>query len=289
MQESILSTIREKLDCETVANVAHLPGGFSHQHYLIETDKGKHFLKVGPLSWLSNFEAEVKCLHCIDNTATLRVPIPQFYGANDTYSYLILEYIPLSNHTDESQKKLGMQVAKMHLTKNPFMFGFDCDNAIGVNKQINHWTKSWVEFFRDYRLKTQFKLVDETYQDSELVNLAEQLYGIFPDFFKGIQIIPSLLHGDLWYGNTGMDDHGSPVVYDPACYYGHHEAELGIMKIFGGFSSDFFDAYHACIPQEKGAAEREKCYQLYHYLNHYNTFGESYRGDCLEILKDLLS
>lgn len=46
---------------------------------------------------------------------------------------------------------------------------------------------------------------------------------------------PVILHGDLWSGNKGVDgDTGQPVVYDPSSYYGHNEADLGIMHMFGG-------------------------------------------------------
>ena len=40
-------------------------------------------------------------------------------------------------------------------------------------------------------------------------------------------IKPSLLHGDLWSGNVGQVGE-EPCIYDPACYYGHHEAEFGM-------------------------------------------------------------
>lgn len=41
------------------------------------------------------------------------------------------------------------------------------------------------------------------------------------------EIKPSLLHGDLWSGNIGSAD-GFPTIYDPAVYWGHHEAEWGV-------------------------------------------------------------
>ena len=43
--------------------------------------------------------------------------------------------------------------------------------------------------------------------------------------------------GDLWSGNISSDAQGVPVIYDPACYYGHAEADFGIARMFGGFSS----------------------------------------------------
>jgi protein-ribulosamine 3-kinase len=46
-------------------------------------------------------------------------------------------------------------------------------------------------------------------------------------------IKPSLLHGDLWSGNYSATKVG-PTIYDPACYYGHYEADHGINYMFGG-------------------------------------------------------
>lgn len=75
-----------------------------------------------------------------------------------------------------------------------------------------------------------------------------QLLAKLPVFFEGITLRPSLIHGDLWVGNTGATAQG-PVIFDPACFFGHHEMELAIMDMFGGFRDDFWNAYHERIPK----------------------------------------
>ena len=45
-----------------------------------------------------------------------------------------------------------------------------------------------------------------------------------------------MLHGDLWSGNAASIN-GEPVIFDAASFYGHHEYDLGIAKMFGGFGS----------------------------------------------------
>lgn len=42
---------------------------------------------------------------------------------------------------------------------------------------------------------------------------------------KGRTIQPSLVHGDLWYGNTGITDGDTKegIVYDPASFWAHNE------------------------------------------------------------------
>ncbi|KAJ4439212.1 hypothetical protein ANN_07331, partial [Periplaneta americana] len=63
--------------------------------------------------------------------------------------------------------------------------------------------------------------------------------------------------------------HEHAVVFDPASFYGHHEFELAIAGMFGGFNSTFYQAYHNLIPKAPGFEARHKLYQLYHYLNHW--------------------
>ena len=57
--------------------------------------------------------------------------------------------------------------------------------------------------------------------------------------FTGYQPVASLLHGDLWGGNLAYLPDGSPVIYDPAVYYGDRETDLAMTELFGGFGADF--------------------------------------------------
>ena len=61
----------------------------------------------------------------------------------------------------------------------------------------------------------------------------------------------------------------SLVAFDPASFYGHHEFDLAIAGMFGGFSKAFYDAYHKEIPKEKGFDKRHQLYQLFHHFNHW--------------------
>lgn len=102
-----------------------------------------------------------------------------------------------------------------------------------------------------------------------------------------MEIIPALLHGDLWGGNVAEDDSG-PVIFDPASFYGHSEYELAIAGMFGGFSGSFYSAYHSKIPKAPGFEKRLKLYQLFHYMNHWNHFGGGYRGSSINIMRNLV-
>lgn len=108
-----------------------------------------------------------------------------------------------------------------------------------------------------------------------------------PELFQGLEIVPALLHGDLWGGNVAENSSG-PVIFDPASFYGHSEYELAIAGMFGGFSSAFYSAYHSKVPKAPGFERRLQLYQLFHYLNHWNHFGSGYRGSSINIMRNLI-
>lgn len=136
-------------------------------------------------------------------------------------------------------------------------------------------------------MEFQLSSVRNLYSDNEIWNLGAKVIAKIPQWFVGLHFKPSLLHGDLWSGNWSADDAGNPVLFDPATYYGHSEAELSIMNMFGGFSSTFWKEYHKSIPKAPMFEERMQLYELYHYLNHYNIFGVGYRGSCIRIMRSL--
>ena len=100
---------------------------------------------------------------------------------------------------------------------------------------------------------------------------------------------PALLHGDLWGGNLSFDTAGTPVIYDPATYYGDREAELAMTELFGGFSADFYAAYREAWPLDGGYRVRRELYNLYHVLNHLNLFGGGYAGQAERMMQTLLA
>lgn len=73
------------------------------------------------------------------------------------------------------------------------------------------------------------------------------------------------------------------VIYDPATFYGHHEFDLAIAGMFGGFSRSFYDAYHKLIPKAPGFEARHRLYQLFHYLNHWYVQTFLYCNICLVV------
>ena len=200
---------------------------------------------------------------------------------------LVLEWIQ-TNDTQANQILLAQQLAILHQQTGQ-TFGFEFDNKIGTTPQINAVGKNidnWANFYWDYRLKPQIDLAyqnqslsEQLYQD--LLKIKPQLSHLLPD-----EVTPVLLHGDLWSGNV-IYSKTEAVFIDCACYYGHSEADLALTRMFGGFSSDFYQTYHHIHPKQVGFEKRQSLYQLYHYLNHVNLFGSGYLSGVNSCVKAL--
>jgi len=185
-------------------------------------------------------------------------------------------------------RKLGEQLAALHgCTRN--RHGWDRDNTIGTTVQFNPYTDCWLEFWRNSRLAPQLKLAASNSAPAALIDVGERLLEKLPALFRHYEPVPSLLHGDLWRGNVdGLAD-GTPVVFDPASYYGDRETDIAMSNLFGGFNDKFYDAYRAAWPLADGWETRAEMYRLYHLLNHYNLFGGGYARQSQRLIERLVS
>ena len=161
--------------------------------------------------------------------------------------------------------------------------GFDHDNHCGATPQPNCWSDDWVTFWRERRLGHQLALArTRGVADRTVMEAVEAVIEQTAALVAPTQGEPmSLLHGDLWGGNVLADAEGAPVIIDPAAYYGHREADLGMTTLFGGFGEDFYASYDETWPLVPGWRRRLSLYALYHALNHLNLFGGGYRSLCL--------
>jgi fructosamine-3-kinase len=109
-----------------------------------------------------------------------------------------------------------------------------------------------------------------------------------PSLFSDYIPKPSLLHGDLWAGNADFLEDGTPVVYDPAAYYGDREADMALTELFGGYPEEFYKGYAEIWPLDSGYRTRKTLYNLYHVLNHFNIFGGGYGNQAQSMIQTLL-
>ena len=135
----------------------------------------------------------------------------------------------------------------------------------------------------------QLQLAAKNGYGGELQSLGEKLLIEMPVLFTGREIKPSMLHGDLWGGNAAGLKDGTPVIFDPAFYYGDREADLAMTYVFGGFGPDFYASYQNAFPLDDGFAVRKTFYNIYHIINHLNMFGGGYHGQAIHMLEQVLA
>ncbi|WVO13630.1 hypothetical protein L204_101251 [Cryptococcus depauperatus] len=209
---------------------------------------------------------------------------------------MVSQYFDLSSAKEEPiQRDLGRKLANMHSIPPTGTegysgdYGFAVPTHCGATEQDNTWETNWEVFFRDRRLGYLIRKID----DKQLTDLWGELRA------KAVPLLlgsfhpppkPVILHGDLWSGNAGYDKLTcQAVIFDPASYYGHNEADLGITRMFGGFSQEFYDEYHQIHPRsEPYYQERQKLYELYHHLNHTHLFGGSYQSGTVHLMRGLI-
>jgi len=219
------------------------------------------------------FEGEFASLEAIKKTGRIRVPMPRAVGDYPSGSLLIMEHLEMHSSLSQTAGQLGTQLAHLHLDNQELVrlspstesfvgqtaedrgvdkFGFEVTTCCGFLPLDNDWCEDWIRFFCGQRLQTQMDM-DRVKGDRQAQELWGQLLRRIPTYFEGIEVVPALLHGDLWSGNVSQTpandvgeettgrQHPVPVVFDPAAFYGHDEFELGIITMFGGFRPEFFD------------------------------------------------
>ena len=264
-------------------------GGCVNETYQWGCASGPLFVKVAEAARRGVLEAEAAGLQELASAGAVRVPRVLATGVADEHAYLVLEWIDLSTGSaSASQGRLGTELARQH-RKTAERFGWHRDNTIGSTLQLNTRSSSWPEFFREARLRYQLRLAEDNGFGGRLQERGLALLERIGDFFVDHHPAPSLLHGDLWGGNAGVDANGAPVIFDPAVYYGDREADLAMTRLFGGFSSSFYTAYEAAWPLPPSARSRVDLYNLYHVLNHVNLFGGGYLRQAESIIDRLLA
>jgi len=239
------------------------------------------FVKLNSKENLINFQAEAYSLNQLKELANIACPDVTAIGISLGKSFLVLDYIAFSKAKPVLWYQLGQQLAQMHRETTHGQFGWQHDNFIGNTIQPNHWSSNWSTFFSEQRIAWQLQLLSEK---SILFGSIDYIAQICHDALLHHYVTPSLVHGDLWQGNTGFTFEQG-LIFDPACYYGDREVDIAMTELFGQFPDDFYHGYQAEYPLDEGYEQRKLVYNLYHVLNHANIFGGIY----IEQAKSMLS
>jgi fructosamine-3-kinase len=267
---------------ERVTSLAPVGGGDVGDSARAELESGARvFVKHYPQSPPEAVRREAEGLAWLAEARA--VPVAHAQGFDEAARVLVLDWIEPGRPTREGDAELGRGLAALHRF-GADTFGALPDNFIGSLPQSNRAHVTWPAFFGAERIERQVRIaVDAGHFDKSDAARAARLVERLEDRL-GPPEPPARLHGDLWGGNRLCDASGRSWLIDPAAYAGHREVDLAMMRLFGGFSSDVFDAYEEAWPLTPGAGERVELHQLYPVLVHVNLFGGSYVASARRIL-----
>lgn len=282
MNKIIQKALTKINDQSPLKSFKQVYGGSINESFYIETANNKYFLKFHRNAPYHFFELEKLGLELIKETYTISVPTVLAHSDELGKSFLLMEWID-GKRNSHTEKQLGTEIAKMHHHFGEY-HGFHKNTYIGLLHQPNGLFNSWLEYYRNKRLKSQLKEGIKRNKISgkrrdQLEKLLDRLDQWIPK-----QVKPSYLHGDLWGGNWLIGSNGRPFVIDPSFVYGDRHFELAFTELFGGFSEEFYIAYQNTFPIDSYYQEVKPLYQLYYLLVHLNIFGESYGSRVDEIL-----
>jgi protein-ribulosamine 3-kinase len=272
IEKQLTAKFSETINIENVKSVS---GGCINETIKLETNLKTFFLKINSAKKFSGmFEAEAKGLQLLLKANEIKIPSVILFGEHNDSSFLILEWIEQGKRRTDFFEDFGRKLARLHKYTDKY-FGLNHNNYIGSLPQSNHQYKNGIDFFIEQRLMKQIELATRNNAISK--STIEQFYNLFKKF---AQIIPkeppAFLHGDLWSGNYMTDETGTAAIFDPAVYFGAREADIAMTKLFGGFDSEFYDAYNEESPLDKGWEKRLDIFNLYPLMVHVNLFGGSY-------------
>jgi hypothetical protein len=224
----------------------------------------------------------------IDVSSSIAAPIPEGYGKpvfgfpvttcksplllNTWDLILFVERLFLLCPVDGYSRPVGPYAHVSILCRNRFQANRCL--CCGDTPQNNSYKEDWADFFAENRLLSILKRCEaKNGLNCELRDMVERTAGtVVPSLLRkghlggSTGVTPCVVHGDLWSGNRSrglLSGALEDVVFDPSACYAHSEYELGIMRMFGGFSASFLEEYHNLVPRTEPIKEYEDRVRLY--------------------------
>jgi len=266
-----------------IENHRQVFGGDINQAFYLQTNAGPFFLKLNEGNFKDMFQKEFEGLQMLHQTKTVKIPEPVLYGSFEDHIFLFTEFIQKGNASKNFWQTFASQLAALHKHTNE-QFGLSSGNYVGTLPQQNNYCNSWQEFYATQRILPLMQLVFDQNKCSKAdimsaEKLCNHLHNLLPEE------MPALVHGDLWNGNLMSDKNGTPVIYDPAVYYGNREMDIAMSLLFGGFSNSFYEYYNELLPLQPGWKMRIQLHTLYPLLVHLVLFGGNYYYQVMNILQ----
>jgi protein-ribulosamine 3-kinase len=194
----------------------------------------------------------------------------------DTHFFLC-EYREMIDEMPDPHKFTARLAALHQNSKSPSgKFGFHKTTYSGNLPQMNEWEESWETYFAksmSWALKLELKTKGP---NPEFDVLVPALFDkVIPRLLRpleseGRSVKPSLVHGDLWYANSGIDaDTGESLIFDACCFYAHNECKSNDRPL----GAQFNEAHSYALNEDEFGQWRPVCNRFGpEYLAAYNSY-----------------
>jgi fructosamine-3-kinase len=268
---------------ERLLDARPMGGGCIGEVYRAELSDGTSVVAKVDRTSAAHLEREAYMLRYLREKSEL--PVPEVYHSSE--ALLLMEFMPGGGNVSAAQEHAAELLAALHeITAGAY--GHERNTLIGSLSQLNPWTDSWVEFFRDQRLLYLAGVAGEVGRlPANLRGRVEGLAGRLVEVLEEPGR-PALIHGDVWSGNVLAEGDRITAFLDPAIYHADPEIELSYISLFGTFGESFFRRYAELRPIRPGFfEERRHLYSLYPLLVHVYFFGGPYVGSVEGVLDRL--
>jgi fructosamine-3-kinase len=259
---------------DAVVEMRSLRGGDVSEAYRVRLSSGRVvFAKTHRSPPPDFFTTEATGLRWL--RAADALPVPEVLAVSDDTRMLVLEWIDEGGRTPPDDAAFGRDLAVLHRAGAP-SFGREDRRSTGSRGLPNEPTDTWTAFFATQRLGPIARLVrDASHLDGALAARLDDVARRI-ESLAGPDEPPARLHGDLWAGNRLVDANGNSWLIDPACFGGHREFDLAMMRLFGGFGEAAFRGYTEAFPLADGWEARIPLHQLAPIGIHAIKFGGNY-------------
>lgn len=281
METELRSAVAAELGIRVTAARA-VGGGDVARSYRVELDDGRTvFAKTHADPPPGFFVTEATGLTWLAEAGV--VAVPEVLAVSDgtgpgqpgPTALLVLSWIDESASAEPDERAFGAALAELHRT-GAATFGREDRRPTGSRSLPNDPAGSWAEFYAGSRLLPLVAMARrENAVAGPVLDRVEEIAGRLSSYGAAGEP-PARLHGDLWAGNRLVSPGGESWLIDPAAHGGHREFDLAMMRLFGGFGAEAFEAYDETFPLAPGWERRVPLHQLAPLLVHAVKFGGGY-------------
>jgi fructosamine-3-kinase len=279
------AALAEALGIEVVSS-RPVPGGDVSQAFRVElADSRVLFAKSHPSPPEGLYSTEALGLDWLRRVGVIGVPVAVAWSDQQP-AFLALQWIDTGEPMPGTDADFGRALALLHRAGSP-CFGREDGRPTGSLGLPNKPCPNWIEFYVTQRLEPLLRIATERealppQALREIDRVIDRIHTL-----AGPREPAARLHGDLWGGNRMVDREGRNWLIDPAAHGGHREYDLAVMRLFGGFGPDCFDAYDDLFPLMDGWTKRLPLHQLPPLIVHAVKFSGHFVGRVEQALLQL--